>query len=276
MADKFKIAGSNTGDYYQIVNGKRQYFKKDGTPIEESVFLQNNNAQIAKDGSMRKKQNVAKDGLVKQYYPGSKTGRYFTVDKNGKKRFYAANGTEIKEAYFNQKEQEAVEAAKAKKSGKKSAKAQPQKEEMGLLEGMWESAKGAVKGAAKFAKGIVTDDKGNFSLTGGAKKVWRQTKKLFSNGIGEVANAAWEGIKNAGKKMVKGMFADLFPHFFRPTDGSAASSMMEVMNNQIRALTGGDVTKESEILAIDTWRALTELDAKAREAEEFNRKMKKK
>lgn len=75
---------------------------------------------------------------------------------------------------------------------------------------------------------------------------------------------------------VKGMFADLFPHFFRPTEGSAASSMMEVMNNQIRALTGGDVTKESEILAIDTWRALTELDAKAREAEEFNRKMKKK
>lgn len=75
---------------------------------------------------------------------------------------------------------------------------------------------------------------------------------------------------------IKAMFADLFPHFFHHTEGSAAPSMMEVMNNQIRALTGGDVTKEEEILNIDTWRALTELDAKAKEAEEFNRKMKKK
>ncbi len=41
-------------------------------------------------------------------------------------------------------------------------------------------------------------------------------------------------------------------------------------------MTGGDVTKEEEILHIDTWRALTELDAKAKEADEFNQKMKKK
>ena len=33
------------------------------------------------------------------------------------------------------------------------------------------------------------------------------------------------------------------------------------MNAQIRALTKGDVTKEKEILALDTWRALTELNA---------------
>ena len=33
------------------------------------------------------------------------------------------------------------------------------------------------------------------------------------------------------------------------------------MNAQIRALTKGDVTKESEVLALDTWRALTELNA---------------
>lgn len=74
---------------------------------------------------------------------------------------------------------------------------------------------------------------------------------------------------------VKAMFAELFPHLFRPTGGSATTTMMEVMNSEIRALTGGDVTKEGEILAIDTWRALTELDAKAREAEEINRKIKK-
>lgn len=35
----------------------------------------------------------------------------------------------------------------------------------------------------------------------------------------------------------------------------------------IRALTGGDITKEERILKMDTWRALTELDAKARESE---------
>ncbi|MBP5560340.1 MAG: hypothetical protein J6X70_00855 [Muribaculaceae bacterium] len=75
---------------------------------------------------------------------------------------------------------------------------------------------------------------------------------------------------------VKTIFSTLFPNFFKPSEGSGVPDMMEVMNNQIRALTGGDVTKEEEILNIDTWRALTELDAKAKEADEFNRKMKKK
>lgn len=75
---------------------------------------------------------------------------------------------------------------------------------------------------------------------------------------------------------VKTLFSQQWPNFFKPGDGGSAAAMVEVMNNQIRALTGGDVTKEAEILGIDTWRALTELDAKAREADEFNRKMKKK
>ena len=44
------------------------------------------------------------------------------------------------------------------------------------------------------------------------------------------------------------------------------------MNAQIRALTGGDITKEKAVLAMDTWRALTELDAKARDYEELERK----
>lgn len=76
---------------------------------------------------------------------------------------------------------------------------------------------------------------------------------------------------------LKAMFASLFPHLFKPSgEAGGIPDMMEVMNNQIRALTGGDVTKEEDILNIDTWRALTELDAKAKEADEFNRKMKKK
>ena len=34
------------------------------------------------------------------------------------------------------------------------------------------------------------------------------------------------------------------------------------MNAQIRALTGGDITKEEAVLSMDTWRALTELSLK--------------
>lgn len=43
------------------------------------------------------------------------------------------------------------------------------------------------------------------------------------------------------------------------------------MNAQIRALTKGDITKEKEILSLDTWRALTELDAQAKEYEEMKK-----
>ena len=76
---------------------------------------------------------------------------------------------------------------------------------------------------------------------------------------------------------VKGMFADLFPHFFKPggADEGDTPDMRAIMDNQIRALTGGDITKEAEVLAMDTWRALTELNAKAKEAEDFKKSMKK-
>ena len=43
------------------------------------------------------------------------------------------------------------------------------------------------------------------------------------------------------------------------------------MNAQIHALTGGDITKEEAVLSMDTWRALTELDAKAKEVEDIKR-----
>lgn len=46
------------------------------------------------------------------------------------------------------------------------------------------------------------------------------------------------------------------------------------MNAQIRALTGGDITKEEAVLSMDTWRALTELEAKAKEAEDIKRQTK--
>ena len=47
--------------------------------------------------------------------------------------------------------------------------------------------------------------------------------------------------------------------------------LQEAMNAQIRALTKGDITKEREVLSMDTWRALAELDAQAKEYEELKK-----
>lgn len=82
---------------------------------------------------------------------------------------------------------------------------------------------------------------------------------------------------------LKAYFSKQFPNFFVPassqTDGnllgnpkSIGQQLQDCMNAQIRALTKGDITKEKEVLAMDTWRALTELDALAKEADEFKRK----
>ncbi|MBO6251193.1 MAG: hypothetical protein J6N71_07590 [Muribaculaceae bacterium] len=84
---------------------------------------------------------------------------------------------------------------------------------------------------------------------------------------------------------LKGFLAKVFRHFFQPAAGAngADGNMIEhggsqyemlqnAVNAQIRALTKGDITKEKEVLSLDTWRALTELDAQAHEYEELNRK----
>lgn len=72
---------------------------------------------------------------------------------------------------------------------------------------------------------------------------------------------------------IKGLFARTFANLFQPSGSSevTAGSMMRSMNNQIRALSGGDVAKEADVLAADCWRALTELDFKAKEAEDYRK-----
>ena len=75
---------------------------------------------------------------------------------------------------------------------------------------------------------------------------------------------------------LKRYFAHLFTHFFSNVpEGSGTSlsfaQLQENMNTQIRALTGGDITKERDVLRMDCWRALTELDAKARDYEELQK-----
>lgn len=79
----------------------------------------------------------------------------------------------------------------------------------------------------------------------------------------------WAGLKN--------MLSGRYPNFFQVSPVSAIPHVDELtlrrsMDSQIRALTKGDITKESTILSLPAIRALTELDALAREYEELNRK----
>lgn len=92
---------------------------------------------------------------------------------------------------------------------------------------------------------------------------------------------------------LKQYFTHLYPDFYQPIndstslapDGKSASNrdanavsipspakLREVMNAQIRALTKGDITKEEQILALPLDRALTELNALAREYKELKAK----
>ena len=86
---------------------------------------------------------------------------------------------------------------------------------------------------------------------------------------------------------LKQYFAGLFPNFYKPASNNSSGNLLgngqsntynqlrETTNVMIRALTGGDITKEDAIMKMDTWRALTELDAKAKEAEELRKAYKK-
>lgn len=77
---------------------------------------------------------------------------------------------------------------------------------------------------------------------------------------------------------IKNMFAKRFPSFFKPAggEGDGVTVSFEMLQRnadaQIRALTKGDVTKEDQIYDTDVSRALTELDAQAKEYEELTKK----
>lgn len=79
----------------------------------------------------------------------------------------------------------------------------------------------------------------------------------------------WAGVKNLCNR--------LYPYFFQPAaPGTGAEPTPDMlrrnMDAQIRALTKGDITKEELILSMPAHRALTELDALAREYDELNKK----
>lgn len=81
---------------------------------------------------------------------------------------------------------------------------------------------------------------------------------------------------------VKDLFARQFPNFFQTATQPdnllggnrlpTGAQIQQAVNTMIRALTKGDITKEREILSLDTHRALTELDAQAREFFELRSK----
>ena len=78
---------------------------------------------------------------------------------------------------------------------------------------------------------------------------------------------------------VKSFFASRWPYFFRKVDADIEEldiDLVAAMDVQIRALTDGDITKEDTIRQLPCWRALTELNQKAREAKEFHEKYDKK
>lgn len=77
---------------------------------------------------------------------------------------------------------------------------------------------------------------------------------------------------------VKQQFARRWNYFYQPADGTQPQDMQEhlqnLMDTQIRALTKGDITKEAEVLSMDVHRALTELNAQAKDYEELKKSTK--
>lgn len=77
---------------------------------------------------------------------------------------------------------------------------------------------------------------------------------------------------------VKGYLAENFPHFFKPAKEGGElkqEDLMPAMQAQIRALTDGDITKQQAVYDSLCWDALSELDNKAREAEDFKARNRK-
>lgn len=74
---------------------------------------------------------------------------------------------------------------------------------------------------------------------------------------------------------IKQTLSSKYPYLFTPSEsssGEATPDMRAHINNMIRVLTSGDVTKMEAVLETETWYALYELNEKAREIEEFNTK----
>lgn len=117
-----------------------------------------------------------------------------------------------------------------------------------------------------------------FLMTKNNSRVEAMARILYRDGDGNLPDSLTLDIAELTGTLfwfyhVKAAFSKAFPNFFRPVQTVGGSyNQLDAINAQLRALTDGDVTKENTVKQLDCWRCLTELDAKAREAEEFKRK----
>lgn len=78
------------------------------------------------------------------------------------------------------------------------------------------------------------------------------------------------------KKVLKNHFPNYFIEMeMDERESPTPPNMRKQIEQMLRALSGGDVTKVNEIYSVDTWIALAELDAKALEYKVMKQKMKK-
>ena len=113
-----------------------------------------------------------------------------------------------------------------------------------------------------------TEDKGDkLSLLDDLSDILFEGITTHSDYSRTAAALWWAGLKNH--------LSRLFSNLYRPAVGESDGDLLGAMLAQVRALTGGDVTKEEPVLNVDTSTALAELDAKAKDAREYSETYKK-
>ena len=104
----------------------------------------------------------------------------------------------------------------------------------------------------------------------------RLAELLYTLGALQVAALYWWiGLKAYLARRFTHLFRRAGPHPETDTSAVIGQELQQAMDMQIRALTGGDITKNPAILQAGLYTCLTELNAKAEEVEEMQKIMKR-
>lgn len=96
----------------------------------------------------------------------------------------------------------------------------------------------------------------------------RAKRFTLASDVEKIATIMWiMGIK----EYFKIKFKDLFVSAGTDGETDEAPDMLEIVNSQVRALTDGDITKETAVMKSETWAALKELDNKAKESKNLTK-----
>ena len=112
-----------------------------------------------------------------------------------------------------------------------------------------------------------------------------QTGKKYDNTFTEKRGRFFTQLTSELKKLitimwmmgVKEYFSHQWPDLFERTESGiddeepTAPDMYAIIQNQVRLLTEGDITKRDQVLKSNTWDALEEMNAKVREAKEMKK-----